>query len=182
VPRRQYQGDLAWQAGDPGGDLPHRRRSVPQHLGDGGRVAAAQRLQVALDSAVAAGVALLDDLGVQRGGAAHSGLEPLVQVGLERVEFAGPHAAGDKLLDTVDAQVPPNGLDVQSEPAGDHPHRQALHPLSVDLQEPPPVRSAAANQRKKDAVQQLAPLTDALDDIEARIAELVARTKDLELG
>jgi len=52
----------------------------------------------------------------------------------------------------------------------------------VDLQEPPPVRSAAANQRKKDAVQQLAPLTDALDDIEARIAELVARTKDLELG
>jgi uncharacterized protein (DUF3084 family) len=44
------------------------------------------------------------------------------------------------------------------------------------------VRSAAANQRKKDAVQQLAPLTDALDDIEARIAELVARTKDLELG
>ena len=40
----------------------------------------------------------------------------------------------------------------------------------------------AANQRKKDAVQQLAPLADALEDIEARIDELLARTKDLELG
>ena len=40
----------------------------------------------------------------------------------------------------------------------------------------------AANQRKKDAVQQLAPLTDALDDIETRIDALLARTKDLELG
>ncbi len=41
---------------------------------------------------------------------------------------------------------------------------------------------AAANQRKKDAVQQLAPLADALDDIEARIDELIARTKDLDRG
>ena len=40
---------------------------------------------------------------------------------------------------------------------------------------------AAANQRKTDAVQQLAPLADALDDVESRIAELVARTKELEL-
>lgn len=40
----------------------------------------------------------------------------------------------------------------------------------------------AANQRKKDAVAQLAPLTDALDDLEVRIAELVARTKDVALG
>ena len=40
----------------------------------------------------------------------------------------------------------------------------------------------AANQRKKDAVQQLAPLADALDDIEARIEELITRTKNLELG
>ncbi len=40
----------------------------------------------------------------------------------------------------------------------------------------------AANQRKKDAVQQLAPLADALDDIERRIAALIARTNDLELG
>jgi len=39
----------------------------------------------------------------------------------------------------------------------------------------------AANQRKIDAVQQLAPLADALDDIEARIDELIARTKGLEL-
>ena len=41
---------------------------------------------------------------------------------------------------------------------------------------------AAANQRKKDAVQQLAPLADALDDIEARIDDLIARTNNLELG
>ena len=40
----------------------------------------------------------------------------------------------------------------------------------------------AANQRKKDAVAQLAPLTDALDDIEARIGELLVRTNELELG
>ena len=40
----------------------------------------------------------------------------------------------------------------------------------------------AANQRKIDAVAKLAPLADAPDDIEARIAELLARTKDLELG
>jgi len=40
----------------------------------------------------------------------------------------------------------------------------------------------AANQRKKDAVQQLAPLADALDDLEARIDELIARTKSLKLG
>ncbi len=50
---------------------------------------------------------------------------------------------------------------------------------------PAPVRPvwdwAAANQRKKDAVRQLAPLADALDDIETRIEELIARTKDLEL-
>ena len=39
----------------------------------------------------------------------------------------------------------------------------------------------AANQRKIDAVAQLAPLADALDDIEMRIAELLARTKELEL-
>ena len=36
---------------------------------------------------------------------------------------------------------------------------------------------AAANQRKIDAVQ----LADALDDIEARIDELLTRTKKLEL-
>ncbi len=47
----------------------------------------------------------------------------------------------------------------------------------------PPVWDwAAANQRKKDAVRQLAPLADALDDIEARIADLVVRTKELGLG
>jgi len=40
----------------------------------------------------------------------------------------------------------------------------------------------AANQRKIDAVRQLAPLADALDDIERRIAALIARTNDLELG
>jgi len=41
---------------------------------------------------------------------------------------------------------------------------------------------AAANQRKRDAVQQLAPLADALDDIENRIAELIARTKGLPIN
>ena len=40
---------------------------------------------------------------------------------------------------------------------------------------------ATANQRKIDAVAQLAPLADALDDLEVRIAELVDRTKHLEL-
>ena len=38
----------------------------------------------------------------------------------------------------------------------------------------------AANQRKIDAAQQLAPLADALDDIEARMDELLARIKDLD--
>ena len=38
----------------------------------------------------------------------------------------------------------------------------------------------AANQRKIDAVQQLAPLADALDDIEARMDELLARIQDLD--
>ncbi len=39
----------------------------------------------------------------------------------------------------------------------------------------------AANQRKIDAVAQLAPLAEALDDIEARIADLMARTNELVL-
>ena len=39
----------------------------------------------------------------------------------------------------------------------------------------------AANQRKIDAVQQLAPLSDALDDLDLRIAELLAKTQSLEL-
>ena len=72
-------------------------------LGEGGRVAAAPRPEVALEDGVAAGVALLNDLGVQSGGVAHTGGEPLVQVGLERVELAGPHTAGDQLLDIVGA-------------------------------------------------------------------------------
>ena len=41
---------------------------------------------------------------------------------------------------------------------------------------------AAANQRKKDAVRQLEPVSNALDDIETRIAELVASTRELEPG
>ena len=102
-----------------------------------GRIAAAPRLQVALEDGIAAGVALSNDLGVQRGGVAHPGGEPLVQVRLERVELAGPHAAGDQLLDTVGAQVAADGLDVQAEPAADHRRRQALHLQGADLQEPP---------------------------------------------
>jgi len=59
------------------------------------------------------------------------------------------------------------------------PQKAAVQPAPVAL---PAWDWAAANQRKKDAVQQLAPLADALDDIENRIAELIARTKDLELS
>ena len=40
----------------------------------------------------------------------------------------------------------------------------------------------AANQRKHDAVKQLAPLVDALDDLDIRVAELLAKTKAVELG
>jgi len=73
-------------------------------------------------------------------------------------------------------------------------HHKALHvdqfvavldadQATVEPAPVPPVWDwAAANQRKIDAVRQLAPLADALDDIEARIAELVARTNELELG
>jgi len=39
---------------------------------------------------------------------------------------------------------------------------------------------AAANERKKAAITALAPLTDVLDDIDARIDELFARTRQLE--
>jgi len=56
---------------------------------------------------------------------------------------------------------------------------QAVEPTPVVVR--PVYDWAAANQRKKDAVQQLAPLADALDDIEARIDQLVARTKGLDL-
>ena len=41
---------------------------------------------------------------------------------------------------------------------------------------------ATANQRKIDAVRQAAPLAVILDDLDARIAELLARTKDLDSG
>ena len=41
---------------------------------------------------------------------------------------------------------------------------------------------ATANHRKIDAVQQLAPLADALDDLEARIEQMLRRTNDLELS
>ena len=41
---------------------------------------------------------------------------------------------------------------------------------------------AAANRRKKEAVEQLAPLGVALDDLEARINELLARARALEGG
>ncbi len=101
-------------------------------------MAASQRLQISLQGVVAAGVALLNDLGVQRGRISRTGQEPVVQVRLERVELAGPHATGDQLLDTVGAQVAAHGLEVDAEQAGDHRQRQALNPEGVNLQEPPP--------------------------------------------
>ena len=55
-------------------------------------------------------------------------------------------------------------------------------PAVVPAPAPAPVWDwATANQRKIDAVRQAAPLTDILDDLDGRIAELLARTKDLEL-
>jgi len=69
-------------------------------------------------------------------------------------------------------------LDVDDLVAALDPQQTAAEPAPMAL---PVYDWEAANQRKKDAVQQLAPLADALDDLEIRIAELVARTKHLGL-
>lgn len=51
-------------------------------------------------------------------------------------------------------------------------NQQATEPAAAAAT--PACNWAAANQRKTDAVRQLAPLAGALDNIESRIAELVA--------
>jgi hypothetical protein len=40
------------------------------------------------------------DLGQQPGGVAHSLGEPIIQLGLERVQHADPHASGQQYIDT----------------------------------------------------------------------------------
>ena len=117
---------MARKAGDPAGDLPHGRRWALQQRGERGRVAAAQRPQVTRQGVVAAGVALFGDLSVQHGGVAHIGDEPIVQVGLERIQHAGPHPAGQQRIDAAGAEVAAHRLVVQIQSAGDRPHRQAL--------------------------------------------------------
>ena len=46
------------------------------------------------------GVTPLADLGMKHGGIAHTVGEPFVQVWLERIQHAGPHAAGQQSIDT----------------------------------------------------------------------------------
>ena len=46
----------------------------------------------------------------------------------------------------------------------------------------PPWDWSTANRRKIDAVRQAAPLTAILDDLEVRIAALMRRTAEVELG
>ena len=62
---------------------------------------------------------------MKHGGIAHTVGEPVVQVGLERVQHAGPHAADQQRLDIVGAEVAAHGLEVQVQFAGDRAHRQA---------------------------------------------------------
>ena len=64
---------------------------------------------------------------------------------------------------------------------GDFLHTLETKPTAPATPPPAPVWDwAAANQRKKEAVQQLAPVADALDDIETRINQLLARARALE--
>jgi hypothetical protein len=60
---------------------------------------------------------------VQQSGIALAVGEPVVQVGLERIQHAGPHAAGQQVIDTSGAQVAAHGLEVQVQFASDSSHR-----------------------------------------------------------
>jgi len=71
-------------------------------------------------------------------------------------------------------------LDVDEPAASSGADQAAIEPAPAVVR--PVYDWEAANQRKKDAVQQLAPLAAALDDIEVRIAELLAKATTLELG
>jgi hypothetical protein len=55
-------------------------------------------------------------------------------------------------------------------------------PQPVPGTEPPMWDWAAANQKKKEAITAMVGLTETMDDIDARINALLARTRDLELG
>jgi len=60
-----------------------------------------------------------------------------------------------------------------------------LSPAETEAGEPAPTRPAydwaAANQKKKEAIAQLASLSTTMEDIDARINELIDRTRNLEL-
>ncbi len=60
-----------------------------------------------------------------------------------------------------------------------------LNPAETEAGEPAPPRPAynwaAANQKKKDAIAQLASLSTTMDDIDTRINALIDRTRNLEL-
>ena len=60
-----------------------------------------------------------------------------------------------------------------------------LSPAETEAGEPAPPRPtydwAAANQKKKDAIAQLASLSTTMDDIDARINQLIDRTRNLDL-
>jgi hypothetical protein len=96
--------EVPWKAGDPTGDLPHRRLSRERRQRrERACLDVAERPQVAAKGVVAAGVSPLGDLRLQHGGIPLAGGEPFVQVGIERIQHAGPHAAGQQRLDIVGA-------------------------------------------------------------------------------
>ena len=61
-----------------------------------------------------------------------------MQVGLERIQHAGPDAAGQQHFDAVGAQVTAHGLEVQVQIAGDRPPRQATFAQFMGLVIPLP--------------------------------------------
>jgi len=78
-------GEGVWAAGEPAGDVPDGRRCLGQRFLGGPAL-----VEVAADDGVAAGVATLADLSEQLGAVAAALAGALVQVGLERVQLAGP--------------------------------------------------------------------------------------------
>ena len=84
----------------------------------------------------------------QHGGVALTVGEPIVQVGLERVQHADLDAAGQQRIDAGHADVAAHGLEVQVQSAGDRPHRQAPFAQVMELLVPlPGVRDPCLPQR-----------------------------------